>query len=382
MKYTFCVTQQCTLRCQYCYVGKKDAIMPLSIAEKIIDFMFQYTPGEDKIEVGFFGGEPLLEFGLIKEITHAIEDHASYSDRHVELAVVTNGTIYSEEIADFLNEHKITFCLSCDGPPLVQDMFRCFPNGRGSSDMVEQTLTRASESFNCVLVNAVYHPRTFEYLPQVVNYFSTHGLRQIYLNADYTAPWTERDARMLPQVYRQVADLYVDYRLAGNSHFISLIDGKIALILRGGYKPLERCRMGKGEFAFTPSGNIYPCERLIGSDSGGEHCIGNINEGLKIDRMMCKIAPSQELNTECLSCSLRDYCMNWCGCTNYFISGYYNRVGPFLCASERAAINVAFDVYQRLEKELGPTFMDHLCGRPEMSAIERGEGRTNRSLPS
>ena len=357
------------MRCKYCYIGKREAQMSLPVAKKVVDFIFKNTPPEEKIRAGFFGGEPLLAFDLIEKITDMFESHPSFDRERVELDVVTNGTIFSYKIADFLNEHSIGLGISCDGPPLTQDMFRNFPDGRGSSALVEDTVLRATEILPCVLVNAVYHPRTIRHLPLVVEYFSSLGLRHIYLNPDFSACWSESEADLLPAIYDQIAGRYVNYYLRGKPHFISLIDSKIILILRGGYQPLERCRMGKGEFAFAPSGNIYPCERLIGSDDGNGLCIGNIDEGINIDRMACKMAPGKETNTECLSCSIRDYCMNWCGCSNYFSSGYYNRVGSFLCASERAAMQTAFNVFQTLEKELGPTFIDHVAGMPVINSF-------------
>lgn len=73
---------------------------------------------------------------------------------------------------------------------------------------------------------------------------------------------------------------------------------------------------------------------------------------------------------------MRDYRTNWCGCSNYFSSGHYNRVGAFLCASERTAVKIAFDVFQGLEKEVGGVFMEHLSGRPFAHAQETSqEGR-------
>lgn len=345
--------------------------MSLPIAEKVVDFIFKNTPPAEKIRIGYFGGEPLLAFELIEDITDIIENHTSFDRERVELDVVSNGTIFSDEIAEFLNKHNIGLGISCDGPSYVQDMFRNFPDGKGSSNLVENTVKQANEIIPCLQVNAVYHPQTFQYLPLVVDYFSSLGLTHIYLNPDFSANWSKSEADLLPSIFNQIANRYINYYRRGNPHFISLIDSKIIVILRGGYQPLERCRMGKGEFAFTPSGNIYPCERLIGSDNGNGHCIGNIDEGLDINRMACKIIPNKEINTECLSCSLKAYCMNWCGCSNYFSSGYYNRVGSFLCASERAAIETAFDVFQILEKELGPTFIDHVTGMP----VINGEGK-------
>ena len=378
MKYTLCITQQCNMRCKYCYIWKKDAKISASTANKIIDFMFKNNPSEEKIEFGFFGGEPLLEFDLIKQITYMIEHHSSYKKEKIVLSVVTNGTIFSDEIGAYLNKHNIGFCVSCDGPAYVQDVFRCFPDGGRSSETVNKNIQRAMKVFPTIPVNAVFHPKTIKYLPEVVDYFVSLGLKQIHLNPDFSAPWSKKEIDLLPEIFNQIANKYISYYLSGDPKFISLIDSKVALILRGGYGPLEKCRMGRGEYAFTPSGNIFPCERLIGSDEAEDKCIGNIDEGIDISRMICHLAPGESINRECISCSLKNYCMNWCGCSNYFSTGYYNRVSPFLCALERTSIEVSFNTFRKLEKKLGPKFLHHLAGMPVLNSIERelNEDRT------
>lgn len=368
MKFTVAVTQECNLRCSYCYIDKRPAHMSPETARAVVDFMFQASPGEEKIDIGFFGGEPLLRPDLIRYITGLIEDHPSFDPERVRLAVVTNGTIFTDEIAALLNAHNIAFCLSCDGPPQVQDTFRRFADGRGSSALVERTIWLAVEAFPAVLVNAVYHPQTFRHLPEVVDYFSGLGLRQIYLNPDFSATWSKTEADLLSEVYERVAERYIRYYLDQQPHYISFIDSKIAVILRGGFGPLERCRMGQAEFAFAPSGNVYPCERLIGADDGKTHCLGNITNGFTPGRACAGASMAGNVNTECQSCSLSSYCMNWCGCSNYFQSGRYDRVGPFLCASERAAITIAFDAMQTLERQLGNCFYEHIAGEPALNS--------------
>jgi uncharacterized protein len=341
--------------------------MSLALAEKIIDFIFSYTPLDEIIEIGFFGGEPLLEFDLLKNITSLIEKHPAFNMERTALAVVTNGTIFSDEIGCYLKDHSITFCLSCDGPPFVHDMFRRFNNGRGSAKIVGENVKRAKRYFPYILVNAVYHPYTFRYLPQVIEYFSSLELNQIYISPDFSASWGKEEIELLPDIYNQIGNLYVEYYLLQRPHFISLIDSKISVILRGGYKPLERCRMGKGEFGFGPSGNIYPCERLIGKDDGKKHCIGSISEAALNLLTPSTYTSNGKQNEECETCGFKDYCMNWCGCSNYFSSGRYDRVSPFLCASEKAAIITAFNAFQIIEKKLGPIFVEHLSGVPPLS---------------
>lgn len=368
MKYTLLLTQRCNLACPYCYIGKRNSRMSIEVADRIIEFAYRNTPPGEKIDVGFFGGEPLLEFELLKEITYRFKHHRHFDENRVLFTLVTNGTIFSSDIADFVERHKIGFGISCDGPPAVHDLSRRFANGQPSSAIVERTIRQAIAAFSGVMVNAVYCPQTLMHLPETVEYLSSLGVRQIYLNPDFTAQWTEAEIQLLPEVYRNIGEHYIDYYRQRDPHFISLIDSKIAVILRQGYHSLEHCRMGCGEFAFSPEGNIYPCERLVGDGTNG-HCIGDIYAGIQLERLQCRRLSGDSLNQECLDCGLKDYCMNWCGCSNYFSSGYYNRVSPFLCASERAAIQTAFNVFQVLEKDCGGCFFDHLGGVPLVNSL-------------
>jgi uncharacterized protein len=360
VKYTLCVTQQCNLACSYCYVGKRQAQMSIPIASSIIDFAIQNTPPSEKIYFGIFGGEPLLEFNRVKEIVRMIELHPQYNRSQVKIEMVTNGTIFSSEIAEFLREHSINLCISCDGPAGVHDVFRKTPKGDSSFPKVESTILRALKSLSVVMVNAVYHPKTFRELPKVVEYFITLGFSTIHLNPDFSASWSDNEIAVLPQIYDEIADIFINQHLNGKVIFIDFINFKIAAIVRGGYREHERCRMGKGEFAFTPEGDVYPCERLIGRGREDGHCIGNIATGIELESMACHRMSGAEVNSECLSCSLKKYCMNWCGCSNFMASGYYNRVSPFTCASERGAIKAAYKAFTTLEEKLGPTFYDHL----------------------
>jgi len=368
MKYTICLTQRCNLSCAYCYIGKRSMEMSPLIGEQVVNFIFANTPPDERINIGYFGGEPLLSFDLLKFITNAVESHPAFTADRVQLAVVTNGTILNDRIVDYLTSHNISFCLSCDGPQQVQDAFRRFPDGRSSSPVVEQTLQQALTAFPVVLVNAVYHPTTFRLLPRTVDYFASLGINQIYLNADYSARWSRQDLESIYAVYGQIGQRYVDHYLRGRPLFISVVDSKIAVILRGGYHAGERCQMGRAEMAFTPDGSIYPCERLIGNRSG-EHCIGNVATGVKPLLPLCMIGPRSNANDECRTCGIAEYCMNWCGCSNYFSTQDYNRAGPFLCASERAALQVAFSVFQELEHLVGPAFADHLAGLPFINSV-------------
>jgi len=368
LKYTLCVTQQCNLSCTYCYVRKSDTTMSRETAAKTLDFVFRHAQKAGSVEIGFFGGEPLLAFDVVRSITEMIEGHPGYQPERVKLSITTNGTIFDDAIAAFLCEHDFKVCVSCDGPSEVHDTFRRTREGEGCSATLERNLRSAVRTLPALLVNAVFHPRTFRRLPDTVDYLSGLGLRRIYLNPDFSAPWTAADAADLPEIYAAIGERYTRWYQQGDPHFISLLDTKIATLLRGGYQADERCQMGKGEMAFTCDGGIYPCERLIGDGVSGSHRIGDVEHGIDPAKLACGYASGAELNAECLDCGLKSYCMNWCGCSNVFMTGQYNRVGPFLCASEKAAIATARNVFATLEKEMGPVFLHHFSGSPQVNS--------------
>lgn len=366
-KHTIMVTQRCNLRCRYCYVEKSNAVMSMEMAKRVIDFSFRHTAPDEVVDLGYFGGEPLIEFARLQAITDLIKSHPEYRPERVVLSVISNGTVWSEAIADYLEAQRIHPCMSCDGPSNVQDYARRFRNGRPTSAAVEANLRRAAARFPDLHVNAVFGPATLRQLPKTIDHLVGLGVRKIHLNPDYSAAWAGSDLEDLPAVYSEVGSRYLHYRRLGAPIFVNLIDSKIAAILRGGYQPGEMCRMGSAEFAYTPGGWIYGCERLVGAgDGSGPHCLGHVDAGLAGSARACSL--DRLGNTECAACGIRDYCMRWCGCSNYFSSGRYDRVGPFLCASERAAIAAAFRVFRAVERQPEPAFFEHASGRPQLDS--------------
>ena len=344
--------------------------MEIDTAEKVVDFIFERADRTDKNYIAFFGGEPMLEIELMKSIVNIIEQHPSFPEYEVELSVVSNGTIFTDEIADFLVEHDITYCLSCDGDAKVQDLSRRFKSGEGSSSTVEATIRNAITKLPLVLVNAVYSKETLKSLPDTVRYLVGIGLRQIHINADYTADWQLEDVETLESVYSEIADIHMESYRSGKPVYISAIDGKITILLRDGYQYSERCHMGKKEFAFSPEGNVFPCERIIeDGKSDNKHCLGNVETGIDLSRLSCNMLGTDEVNTECLTCEINKYCMHWCGCSNYLSTGYYNRAGAFMCAEQKILIQTAYNIVETFKKEMPAALANHLSGRMMLNSM-------------
>ena len=334
--------------------------MDVSTAGRILDFLKFRISAEESVDIGFFGGEPLLYMPLIREIVHIVKKHPISLNREVNFQIVTNGTLITEEVLETVIEERISLGISCDGLPEIQDKNRKYRNGKGSSMEVEQGIKLAVNTLPWVMVNAVFNPDTFEMLPDTIEYFYAMGIRNIYANANYSASWSKDHLPLLEKTYSKIAELYQKYHINDDPSYINCIDSKLILILKDGYAPNERCSMGRGEFAFGPEGEIYPCERLAGDCSSEQHRIGHIDTG--VDLTCINVIDNKDDNAGllCASCSLESYCMHWCGCSNYFSSNSYAAPGAFICALEKISIQSAFTVFEQLSAELGEKFLSNI----------------------
>ena len=192
----------------------------------------------------------------------------------MNLHLTTNGTLITPEIVAYLRRHGIGLCISIDGPRHVHDRARRFRNGRSSFDRVVSNLEQSARALEKLQVNAVYSPDTVEELPDTVRFLAELGAGSIHVNPDIEADWDDVDPAVLEAAYEAVADFYVESYRSGRELAVNQVDSKIIVFLKGGYDAGDRCGMGETEWAFAPSGNIYPCERFIGEDAGGDYAQG------------------------------------------------------------------------------------------------------------
>lgn len=350
MKFSLSLTHDCNLNCHYCYAGEKTRKnMSLETAEKAIDFAFQMAPINNKIDFSFFGGEPLLRFDLMQSIVSNIQRKALFSPAEINYSVTTNGTIYKKKIIDFINKNNIYLCISIDGPQHVHDRNRVNKQGKGSFATVFENLKKLTKEVNYFQINAVYGPDTVNELSESVKFFTSHGFNKIHLNPDITNRWEESTYDEVFKSHEKIAEHYISCYQNGQEISVNTIDSKVILFLKNGYEPSDKCGMGETEWGIAPSGNVYPCERLIGNDDEGELCMGNVHTCV-IPAKRCEIGKKRgNSNESCVTCPVQKYCMNWCGCTNYNMTGRTDKAGPMLCLTERASITAAKHVFMKLK---------------------------------
>ena len=379
MKVALGLTHRCNLSCDYCYAGKKfKRDMSEATARRAVDFALEKCAPGQELELSFFGGEPFLCFDVMKSVTRYLRMTERGNGTSARLSITTNGTVLAQAMLDFLREEDVSLCISIDGPAHVHNKHRRFRNGRGSFSHVLKNLRASLRQISAVQVNAVYDAESLALLPEIVTFLSEIGAPAIHLNMNIYSRWKDASFEKFQDAYMAIARYYVKCYLSGQEIAVNLIDSKMVLFLKGGYSFYDRCGMGDSEWGVAPSGNIYPCERFIGEDNNTSLCLGNVHTGFDVASRCAVVEHRGNRNQECKTCTFRKYCMNWCGCTNYFMTGHTDLADAALCASERAAVLAAEHVFSTLSATENELFLDHLMRYLHEASLKtpRKEGRS------
>lgn len=357
------LTRACNMRCRYCYSPQKAPdSMSLRCARQAIDLALDQVPRHGKLRVGFFGGEPALEFRAIRELTASLWHSALAREIDLELALTTNGTLLDGDRLAFLRRNRFELAVSIDGTQKAHDRNRVLADGRGSYATIAQSFPDILEHFPGVRAAMVVDPTNVTDLAAGLSDLYDHGFRVFETTPNYHAHWAEEDATALEAAYREVGRFYVDRLSSGEAVEIAFIDTKVAAALQGGFRRDQKCGFGWREIAVAPSGHIYPCERVIHNDDG-KMALGDVHKGFSKDARRYYKQHCGNVNKACKKCAVAPRCANWCACVNYARTGRIDRCDGFVCFYERLAIEVA-DQCAATMCEVDPEFMNRRFGQP------------------
>jgi uncharacterized protein len=330
------VNHACNLRCAYCYTGHKfSRKMPEEIARRSIDRALASTEDGGILELGFFGGEPLIEAPMIASLIEYAHAHAAIRGIRTELNLTTNGTLASGAAWDVMMRADLSLAVSHDGLPAVHDRLRPMVDGRGSSATVEATLKRLIDAGREFCVVMVVRPDNLAELPAGIEYLRALGVRRIEPSLDLWTRWSRDDIHQLEIIVSRCARIWS----AGLPvHSISWFDEKTAELMRiPKASETARCGFGDGQIAVAPSGNLYPCERLIGEDRADNpsRLSGHALEGS--DFLNFAAAPHRS-HEECDGCSMNSLCNTICRCSNLVRSGDVSKPDELLCVWNQACL--------------------------------------------
>lgn len=358
---TFQVTDDCNLKCTYCYqINKGKRKMTFEIAKQFVDLLVRdsynegtyvsldTTPG---IVFEFIGGEPLLEIDLINEICEYIEwklisENHPWADKHI-YSFISNGVEYFDpRVQDFLTRYngRVSFGISLDGCKPLHDMCRVFPDGTGSYDLAEAGCIHYRANYDDkMLTKMTICPENLTWTFEAFKNLYRLGYPVIHANCVYEKGWTINHATILYNQLKQIADFILDNNLENTIEFTMFDDAF--------FTPLNRkddqnyCGSTGCMMCCDPDGNIAPCVRFLKSSLGeelGDFTIGHVRSGFGIEEvdkknieLLDSITRRSQSTDDCWACPIAAGC-GWCTAYNYQELGTPDARCTYICWTHRA----------------------------------------------
>lgn len=277
MRVTLVLTHDCNLACDYCYTGEKFArSMPSKVAWEALRLAFRQARKQgDRLCVSYFGGEPLLEFEAMARYTRKAHEWASRHQQPIEFQVTTNATILSQKILDFFRRYPFRVAFSVDGLSQDHDRHRPFVSGRASSPVVWKNLELAAGKLSAS-IHMVLNPDTLDGVRPTVERLQELGYADITLLPNVDTLWDSPSRECARQVYQ---DLYLMQRerqqlLLGPISDLDLEQPR-----------LRACGFGSDDVAVSPTGALYPCARLVGTDQREPLHLGHVKTGVDLQKV-------------------------------------------------------------------------------------------------
>lgn len=354
MHVTLHLTNNCNLRCRYCYVDHAgDRTMTPATIRKSIDFAHKLNPNS-AAGIAFFGGEPLL----CKDLIYDAVDYCNYLKAHggarFHLKMTTNGTLLDDAFFDFADREGIFIAVSVDGTQAAHDGNRVDCGGIGTYAAVTNAARKLLLRQVCSPAMMVVTPDTVGSYAAGVDALFRLGFRYLICSLDYAGDWDAVSLRELKRQYRLLSDWYYAHTLKEDKFYLSPFEVKLASHIKGDAWCQDRCELGRKQVSIAPDGTLYPCVQFVGEE---RYAMGHVDTGIDESRRMSLFELGGVEQKECLSCAIRNRCLHTCGCLNKQVTGCVDRVAPSLCAHERILLPIADKLGERLYRRRDAMFI-------------------------
>ena len=359
MDVTLVLTHDCNLGCGYCYAGAKfNRAMSWEVAEKCLDLAFSDDAAE--LNLSFFGGEPLLKWTRLVTVAREARRRARAAGKRLVMSVTTNGTLLTDDRAALLDDLGVYVGLSIDGVRPAHEAGRPRMGGGSSFDDVARgldVLLRRGTPFETI---SVVTPANVRWLGESVAWLADKGVPRIGLNPCFEAYFSDEDLAAWARGLDTAAEVMLACFRAGRIVSMPVFDNKILAALKGGLTKDDQCSLGRTSIAVAPSGNAYPCERMVAEDEDATYRMGNVITGLELRGEACARGP---INDECKDCGERWRCTSFCACANMAETGRTDVAGGTQCWHERQTAVIADHVAGTLWNERNQAFIAWFYGR-------------------
>ncbi len=343
------IAHDCNLACRYCFAEEGEyhgrrAMMSLEVGKKALDFLIANSGKRRNLEVDFFGGEPLMNWQVVKDLVAYGREQEKIHDKHFRFTLTTNGVLLNEEIMEFVNKEMGNVVLSIDGRREVHDRMRPFRGGTGSYDLIVPKFQKAAESRKQTnyYVRGTYTHYNLDFAEDV-RHLADLGFRQISVEPVVAPPEEdyairEEDLDTLKQQYDELAVEILKRHKEGKDfnffHFMIDLEGGPCVAKR-----LSGCGSGTEYLAVTPWGDFYPCHQFVGNE---KFLMGNVDKGItrtdvRDEFKLCNVYAKEK----CRDCFAKFYCSGGCAANSYNFHGTITDAYDIGCELQKKRVECA-----------------------------------------
>ncbi|KSV58029.1 thioether cross-link-forming SCIFF peptide maturase [Acetivibrio ethanolgignens] len=343
------IAHDCNLRCSYCFADEgeykgKRGLMSYEVGKQALDFLIANSGSRKNLEVDFFGGEPLMNFGVVKQLVEYGRQQEKIHNKNFRFTLTTNGVLLDDDIMEFLNQEMANVVMSLDGRPEVHDKLRPTPNKKGSYALVApkfQKLARLRKQKDYYARGTFTH-YNLDFSRDVLH-LADLGFTQVSVEpvvAPVEEPYAlgEEDIPKICEEYDLLARELIKRKKEGRgfNFFHFMID------LTGGpcvAKRLSGCGSGTEYLAVTPWGDLYPCHQFVGNE---DFLMGNVFDGIKRTDLQKQFKGCNVYSKEkCKNCFAKFYCSGGCAANAFNFHGDINDAYDIGCELQRKRVECA-----------------------------------------
>ena len=353
------IAHDCNLACRYCFAEEGEyhgrrAMMSYEVGKQALDFLIANSGNRKNLEVDFFGGEPLMNWKVVKDLVAYGRSQEKIHNKHFRFTLTTNGVLLNDEIMEFANKEMDNVVLSIDGRREVHDFMRPFRKGAGSYDLVVPKFQKFADSRGQkkYYARGTFTRHNLDFSKDVLH-LADLGFEQISVEPvvadekeEYALQW--EDVPKICEEYDTLAKEIIKREKEGRgfNFFHFMID------LTGGpcvYKRLSGCGSGTEYLAVTPWGDLYPCHQFVGEE---KFLMGNVWDGVQKPEIRdafkeCNVYAKEK----CRECFARFYCSGGCAANSYNFHGSINDVYDLGCELQRKRVECAIMIKAALAEQ-------------------------------
>ena len=343
------IAHDCNLACQYCFAGKGEyhgdrSLMSYEVGKQALDFLIASSGSRHNLEVDFFGGEPLMNFQVVKDLVKYGREQEALHNKKFRFTLTTNGILLNDEVIEFANKELSNVVLSIDGRKEVNDKMRPSRNGKGSYDIIIPKFQKLAESRNQVnyYVRGTFTHYNLDF-SEDVKHLADLGFKQISVEPVVAPPEepyaiAEENLPYIFDQYDKLAKFMLERKKEGRGfnffHFMINLSGGPCVAKR-----LSGCGSGTEYLAVTPWGDLYPCHQFVGNT---DFLMGNVWEGVKNTELREEFKNCNVYSKEkCRNCFAKYYCSGGCAANSYHAHGTINDAYDIGCEMQRKRIECA-----------------------------------------